>query len=165
MYAAPLAGRHYHPGVAAPEDRLGPRYHRLQTYADNFAVRAFDVIWWEERWFLYCDLILFANPKCPSSYGSEIGVFSAATLDSEWTYHGIAVHKNRSLADAGGLATPTAIVRDGRVFVYFAYEGLPVGDGLRGIGGAFADHPLGPYQRMPPAAVAPEGWHRPTGPG
>lgn len=134
---------------------------------DGFAVRAFDVVWWEpERaWYLYCDLVLFSNPECPSSFGSEIGVFSAATLDDEWTYRGIAVHKNQSIADAGGLATPTAIVRGGRVFVYFAYEGLPVGKGLRGIGGAYADHPLGPFRRTPPAAAAPEGWHRPTGPG
>lgn len=134
---------------------------------DEFAVRAFDVVWWEptQAWYLYCDLVLFSNPECPSSFGSEIGVFSAATLDGEWTYHGIAVHKNHSLADAGGLATPTAIVRGGKVFVYFAYEGLPVGNGLRGIGGAVADHPLGPFQRTSPVARAPEGWHRPTGPG
>lgn len=134
---------------------------------DEFAVRAFDVVWWEptRQWFLYCDLVLFANPVCPSSFGSEIGVFSATTLDGEWKYHGIAIHKNQSATDAGGLATPTAIVRDGKVLVYFAYEGLPVGNGLRGIGGAFADHPLGPFQRTPPVAVAPKGWHRPAGPG
>ena len=92
-------------------------------------------------------------------------ILSASSLDDEWAYHGIAVPKNQSLADAGGLATPTAIVKDGTVFVYFAYEGLPVGAGLRGIGGAFATHPLGPFTRTQPVALAPPGWHRPTGPG
>ena len=89
----------------------------------QFAVRAFDIVHWpgDGRWYLYCDLVLYSNPECPSSFGSEIGVFSATTLDGEWTYHGIAVHKNQSAADAGGLATPTAIVRDGKVLVYFAY--------------------------------------------
>ena len=66
-------------------------------------------------------------------------------------------------ADAGGLATPTAIVRNGTVFVYFAYEGLPAGAGLRGIGAATATHPLGPFTRTPPVAAAPAGWHRPSG--
>ena len=91
---------------------------------DQYAVRAFDVVHWEpeNKWYLYCDLVLFSNPKCPSSFGSEIGMFSADSLDGAWTYHGIAVPKNHTLADAGGLATPTAIVRDGKVFVYFAYE-------------------------------------------
>ena len=134
-----------------------------------YAVRAFDVVEWpaDGKFYLYCDLVLFSNPKCPSSFGSEIGVFSAPSLDSGWTYHGIAVHKNASEADAGGLATPTAIVHEGRVFIYFAYEGLPVGAGLRGIGGAYATHPLGPFQRIPndDVALAPVGWHRPTGPG
>lgn len=134
---------------------------------DEFAVRAFDVVYWqpENKWYLYCDLVLYSNPKCPASFGSEIGVFSADTIDSPWTYHGIAVRKNHSHADEGGLATPTAIVRDGKIFVYFAYEGLPVGAGLRGIGGATATHPLGPFIRTPPVAVAPAGWHRPAGPG
>ena len=134
---------------------------------DQYAVRAFDVVHWEpeNKYYLYCDLVLFSNPKCPSSFGSEIGMFSADSLDGAWTYHGIAVPKNHTLADAGGLATPTAIVRDGKVFVYFAYEGLPAGAGLRGIGGASATHPLGPFTRTPPVALAPAGWHRPTGPG
>ena len=73
--------------------------------------------------------------------------------------------KNHSIADAGGLATPTAIVRNGTVFVYFAYEGLPASEGLRGIGGATSMHPLGPFTRTPPVAAAPRGWHRPSGPG
>jgi hypothetical protein len=134
---------------------------------DHYAVRAFDVVYWkpDSTWYLYCDLVLYSNPECPSSFGSEIGVFSAPTLDSAWTYHGTAVPKNHSAADAGGLATPTAIVRDGKIYVYFAYEGLPVGAGLRGIGGATAVHPLGPFTRTPPVAAAPEGWHRPSGPG
>ncbi len=133
----------------------------------GYAVRAFDVVYWlpEQRWYLYCDLVLYSNPECPASFGSQIGVFSAPSLDSAWTYHGIAVHKNTSAADAGGLATPTAIVHEGTVFVYFAYEGLPVGAGLRGIGGAFATHPLGPFTRTSPVAEAPTGWHRPVGPG
>ena len=123
----------------------------------------------DDAWFMYCDLVLFSNPECPSSFGSEIGVFSAPSLDGGWTYRGIAVPRGKNAsggaADAGGLATPTAVVRGGKVFVYFAYEGLPVGDGLRGIGGAYATHPLGPFTRTPPVAVAPAGWHRPTGPG
>ena len=134
---------------------------------DKYAVRAFDMVHWEGdgKWYMYCDLVEFSNPKCPSSFGSEIGCFSADTLDSEWTYHGICVPKNTSIADAGGLATPTAIAHDGVVSVMFAYEGLPAGDGLRGIGVAHATHPLGPFTRGPPVAVAPKGWHRPTGPG
>jgi hypothetical protein len=134
---------------------------------DKFAVRAFDTVYWapEDAWYIYCDLVLFSNPKCPSSFGGEIGVFSAVSLDAEWKYHGIAVQKNTSAADAGGLATPTAVVHGDKVMVYFAYEGLPVGDGTRGIGGAEASHPLGPFRRMPPVAQAPVGWHRPTGPG
>ena len=68
--------------------------------------------------------------------------------------------------DRGGLATPAAMVRDNNtVLLYFAYEGLPVSAGLRGIGIAKATHPLGPFERLPPAAVAPVGWHRPKGPG
>jgi hypothetical protein len=135
--------------------------------SSTYAVRAFDIVFWEpeNKWYMYADLVLFSNPECPSSFGSEIGVFSTSSLDADWTYRGIAVPKNHTLADAGGLATPTAIVHDGQVFVYFAYEGLPVGNGLRGIGGAFSAHPLGPFARTPPAAVAPAGWHRPTGPG
>ena len=133
---------------------------------DQYAVRAFDVVQWEDgTWYMYSDLVRFDNPECPSSFGSEIGVFSAADLDSPWSFHGIAVHKNHSAADAGGLATPTAVVNNGRVYVYFAYEGLPVGGGERGIGGAWATHPLGPFVRTPPVAMAPKGWHRPTGPG
>jgi hypothetical protein len=83
----------------------------------GYAVRAFDVINWtpDGKWYLYCDLVLFTNPECPSSFGSEIGIFSAPSLDGEWTYHGIAVPKNSSTADAGGLATPTAIVHGGQV--------------------------------------------------
>eukprot|EP01045_Picozoa_sp_COSAG04_P023003 COSAG04_NODE_2673_length_3755_cov_2.892505_6_plen_117_part_01 len=58
------------------------------------------------------------------------------------------------------------MVRDNNtVLLYFAYEGLPVSAGLRGIGIARATHPLGPFERLPPAAVAPVGWHRPKGPG
>jgi hypothetical protein len=137
---------------------------------DRFAVRAFDIVRWpgDGRWYMYCDLVLYTNPVCPSSFGSEIGCFSAPSLDAEWTFHGIrpGLSKNHSAADAGGLATPTAIVRDGKVFVYFAYEGLPAsGGGLRGIGGASASDPLGPFERMPPVAEAPAGWHRPSGPG
>ena len=134
---------------------------------DKYAVRAFDMIFWEpeNKWYMYCDLVLFSNPECPGAFGSEIGVFSADSLDTEWTYHGIAVHKNTTLEDAGGLATPTATVHNGKFFVYFAYEGLPVGKGLRGIGGAIATHPLGPFTRTAPVAVAPAGWHRPRGPG
>jgi hypothetical protein len=135
---------------------------------DHFAVRAFDIVHWpgDGRWYMYCDLVLFSNPVCPSSFGSEIGCFSAPSLDEQWTYHGIVLPKNRSAADAGGLATPTAIVRGGKVFVFFAYEGLPAtGGGLRGIGGASASHPLGPFKRMAPVADAPAGWRRPSGPG
>ena len=142
---------------------------------NGFATRAFDLVRWpgDGRWYLYCDLIPFANPACPSSFGSEIGAFSAPSLDAPgaaWTYHGIVLAKNVSAADAGGLATPTAIVRGGKVFVYFAYEGrspdpAAMGGGLRGIGGASASHPLGPFDRMPPVAAAPAGWHRPSGPG
>ena len=138
---------------------------------DHFAVRAFDMVRWpgDGRWYMYCDLVLYANPVCPTSYGSEIGCFSAASLGGPWTYHGIVLRKNASAADAGGLATPTAIVRGGKVFVYFAYEGLGpgvgLGGGLRGIGGASAAHPRGPFGRMPPVAEAPTGWRRPAGPG
>ena len=138
---------------------------------DHFAVRAFDMVRWpgDGRWYMYCDLVLYTNPVCPTSYGSEIGCFSAASLGGSWTYHGVVLRKNASAADAGGLATPTAIVRGGKVFVYFAYEGLGpgvgLGGGLRGIGGASAAHPRGPFDRMPPVAEAPAGWRRPTGPG
>ena len=56
-----------------------------------------------------------------------------------------------------GLATPTAIVRGAAdVLLFFAYEGLPVGGGLRGIGGAVAAHPLGPFARLAaPVALPP----------
>lgn len=134
---------------------------------DQYAIRGFDAVFWpdDSKWYIYSDLVLFSNPNCPGSFGSEIGAFSANSLDGQWTYHGIVASKNTSEADAGGLATPTAIVHNGSVLLYFAYEGLPVGGGLRGIGGARASHPLGPFQRMSPVALAPTGWHRPTGPG
>ena len=136
--------------------------------AGAYAVRAIDSVFWpaDGRVYAYCDLVLFSNPKCPSSFGSEIGVFSADSYGSEWMYEGIAAHKNQSIADAGGLATPAAMVVNGSaVMLFFAYEGLPVGAGERGIGLARAAHPLGPFTRLPPAAVAPKGWHRPLGPG
>ena len=114
---------------------------------DNYAVRAFDVVFWapEGKWYLYCDLVLYSDSHCPSSFGSEIGVrkyitcldsrvfarvsclhphrsllssicftvlcpncililynrcakvFSANSLDDEWTYHGTAVPKNATI--------------------------------------------------------------------
>ena len=81
---------------------------------------------------------------------------------SGWQYHGIAVHRNTSAADLREVGTPAALVKDGRVFVYFKYTAA---NGTRGIGIAAADHPLGPFARLAPAAPAPEAFHRPFGPG
>ena len=82
----------------------------------QYAIRAIDAIYWpaDSKWYVYTDLVLFSNPECPASFGSEIGAFSADSLDGQWSYHGIVAQKNTSEADAGGLATPTAIVHDGR---------------------------------------------------
>ena len=141
----------------------------LAAAGGNFSARAFDVIQWpgDGHFYLYSDLVLTSNDRCPSSFGSEIGVFSAPAPLGPWAFRGIVAHRNTSAADAGGLATPTAIVRGAAdVLLYFAYEGLPVGGGLRGIGGAVAAHPLGPFARLAaPVAEAPAGWHRPKGPG
>ena len=138
--------------------------------AANYSLRAFDIVQWpgDSRFYLYSDLVLLSNPECPASFGGEIGAFAASSIMGPWTFAGVVAHRNTSLADAGGLATPTAIVRasDSAVLLYFAYEGLPVGGGLRGIGGAVAMHPLGPFTRLAaPVAEAPAGWHRPRGPG
>ena len=139
-------------------------------------MRAVDLLVWpgDGRTYAYTDLVNFSNPHCPGSVGSEIAAFSSADGLSGWQYHGIVAHKNTSAADAGGLATPTAVVRRAgggggggtdSVLLYFAYEGLPEGGGPRGIGQASAPHPLGPFTRLPPAAPAPAAWHRPMGPG
>ena len=138
--------------------------------AANYSLRAFDIVQWpgDSRFYLYSDLVLLSNPECPASFGGEIGAFAAPGIMGPWTFAGVVAHRNTSLADAGGLATPTAVVRasDNAVLLYFAYEGLPVGGGLRGIGGAMAMHPLGPFTRLAtPVAEAPAGWHRPRGPG
>ena len=118
------------------------------------------------RTYAYTDVVNYTSPHCPASFGSEIGCFSSPDGLSSWTYHGIVAHKNTSAADAGGLATPSAVVRgDGAMLLYFAYEGLPVGGGPRGIGVARAAHPLGPFVRLPPAAPAPPKFKRPFGPG
>jgi hypothetical protein len=115
------------PGPTPPGPVPGPGEWRLPAInwtaggtigpTDQYSVRAFDVVFWEPeaKWYLYCDLVLFSNSKCPASFGSEIGCFSANSLDGEWQYHGIVVPKNTSAADAGGLATPTATVHDGKV--------------------------------------------------
>jgi hypothetical protein len=46
----------------------------------EYAVRAFDVVFWEPegKWYLYCDLVLYSDADCPASYGSEIGVRATA---------------------------------------------------------------------------------------
>lgn len=140
----------------------------------EFAARALDVIVWpgDNRTYVYADIVGYDNPNCPASFGSDIGAYSSADGISDWTYHGIVVHKNSSSADAGGVATPSALAReDGTVFVYFAAEACSDvacgdGDGPRGIGQASASHPLGPFERdLPPVAAAPPDWQRPSGPG
>ena len=140
----------------------------------DFAVRALDVIVWpgDNRTYVYTDVVAYDNPACPGSFGSDIGVYSSADGAANWTYHGLVVRKNSSSADAGGVATPSALARDdGTVFVYFAAEACSDescgdGNGPRGIGMARADHPLGPFERdLPPVAAAPPDWRRPAGPG
>ena len=143
----------------------------LLSAGGNFSTRALDVIRWpgDGRFYLYADLILTTDAACPSSYHSDIGAFSADDLLGPWTFRGLVARKNASADDAGGLATPTAAVRatDNAVLLYFTTETLPPGggEGLRGIGGAVAAHPLGPFARLPPVAAAPAGWTPPRGPG
>ena len=188
---------------------------------DGFALRGVDgIVWHDGRAYVYADVVNWTNPECPSSFGSEIGVFSSADY-LNWTYHGVAVPRGQpGDVDSGGTATPAALATDDAVFVsarprrilpsprnirvvaappprfvistsrprrrrdseyprrgrgaaatrlrdrYYAYEaGAGDGNGVRGIGVARAASPLGPFEKLAPAAPAPPDWHRPTGPG
>jgi hypothetical protein len=147
----------------------------LAAAGGNFSTRAFDVVRWpgDGLYYLYSDLIdAISDPACPSSYFSDVGAFSAPALLGPWTYRGLVVRRNVSAGsiDARSVATPTAIVRaaDGAVLLFFTTESQSPGggEGLRGIGGAVAAHPLGPFARLAaPVAAAPAGWEPPRGPG
>jgi hypothetical protein len=133
----------------------------------GFGIRAIDCLdtWADGRTYCYSDLPLHSNPVCPGSYNSEIGCFSSANGYTNWTFHGIVIHKGQlGSADSGGVATPTALAANGRVYLYFSQEGGPpeykpvtdLPNGPRGIGIGRADHPTGPFTRLAtPAAAAP----------
>jgi len=131
--------------------------HRLPVpHLPSATVRAVDAVVWP------ADNATYAYTDITSSSGVEVGVFRSQDGLSGWQYHGIAVHRNTSAADVREVGTPAALVKGERVFVYFKYTAA---NGTRGIGIAAADHPLGPFARLAPAAPAPEAFHRPYGPG
>ena len=131
--------------------------HRLPVpHLPSATVRAVDAVVWP------ADNATYAYTDITSGSGVEVGVFRSQDGLSGWQYHGIAVHRNTSAADVREVGTPAALVKDGRVFVFFKYTAA---NGTRGIGIAAADHPLGPFARLAPAAPAPEAFHRPFGPG
>ena len=131
--------------------------HRFPVpHLPSATVRAVDAVVWP------ADNATYAYTDITSSSGVEVGVFRSQNGLSGWQYHGIAVHRNTSAADVREVGTPAALVKGERVFVYFKYTAA---NGTRGIGIAAADHPLGPFARLAPAAPAPEAFHRPYGPG
>lgn len=158
------------PPWAPPSVQWNATPGRLPNYGPGepggFAIRAVDCLDWppDGRTYCYCDLPLHSNAGCPGSYNSEIGCFSSANGQTNWTYHGIAIHKGQvGSADSGGVATPAALAANGRVYLYFSQEGGPpdykpvttLPNGPRGIGIGRADHPTGPFARLDPAAAAP----------
>ena len=118
-------------------------------------MRAVDTIVWpgDNVTYAYTDI---------TGHAASIGVFSSPDGLAAWKYHGLAVHRNTSVSDATEVGTPAALVKAGRVYVYFKYTAA---NGTRGIGIASAATPLGPFDRLPPAAPAPEGFQRPFGSG
>ncbi len=163
-------------GVAAPWSPPSVQWNasaagaRLPNYGPGepggFAIRAIDCLDWaaDGRTYCYSDLPLHSNPGCPGSYNSEIGCFSSANGYTNWTFHGIVIHKGQlGSVDSGGVATPTTLATNGKVYLYFSQEGGPpdykpvtaLPNGPRGIGIGRADHPTGPFARLAPAAAAP----------
>lgn len=95
----------------------------------------------------------------PSSYSTEVGVYSSPDGKSRWEYHGIVIPRGAAGGwDGGGIASPGAAVgSDGTsVLVGYAAEASPAGGINRGIGVAIARHPLGPFVKQDTPIASPQ---------
>ena len=129
--------------------------------ADTFAVRKVQFVYYppDGRTYAYADVVNYTDPFYPVSYSSEVGVFSSPDGFSEWEYHGIVVPRGEPGSwDSDGIASPgAAVAADGTVLVGYAGEHSPSGGANRGIGLAFAPHPLGPFTKRAAPVASPSG--------
>jgi hypothetical protein len=111
---------------------------------------------WGGRQYAYVDYIPFDALHYPDSYNSTIHAYSSGGNCSGWVHHGpVLLQGCESCWDAGGVATPSAAVVDGRILLSYSgrHHVLPPKGvapyGTRGIGIATGSHPLGPFLRRP----------------
>ena len=129
----------------------------------NFSVRKLEAFHYppDGKTYAYADIVNYSSYYYPDSYSTEVGVFSSQDGSTNWTYHGIVIHRGAAGAwDVGGIASPgAAVVLSGTVVVGFCGEDSPSGGINRGIGIAVASHPLGPFvKRSKPVSVDGMGW-------
>jgi len=88
---------------------------------------------------------LYASNDDENSYTKDSGykmksIVCVSSSDMKnWTDHGVVFEAPRDVAWAGRTWAPSAITRDGKVFLYF-------GNGGNGIGVATSDSPIGPFK-------------------
>lgn len=127
----------------------------------NFSVRKLEAIHYpaDGRTYAYVDIVNFSDPYYPSSYESEVGVYSSPDGLTRWQYHGIVIPRGPAGDwDSNGIASPgAAVAADGTVLVGYAACNNPAGRRIRGIGVAVAPHPLGPFRKLLTPIAAPDG--------
>ena len=144
----------YHPG-ARPRPPWGDIGGSILP-APGASLRQMTGIAWGGRQYAYADYIPFDAIHYPDSYNSTIHAYSSGGNCSDWVHHGpVLLQGCGSCWDAGGVATPSAAVVDGRILLSYSgrHHTLPpkggAPHGTRGIGLATALHPLGPFLRRP----------------
>ncbi|HJN15730.1 MAG TPA: exo-alpha-sialidase [Armatimonadota bacterium] len=116
----------------------------------EFSVRQVNALWHDGKHYIYADIIPWANPKHPDSYGSSIGAFSSPD-GRQWSYHGeVVAAGSEGEWDYGGVATPGACTLGGRFYVAYSGREKKDGRGRRFLGLAVADTPLGPFRKAGP---------------
>ena len=127
----------------------------------SFSVRKLEAVYYppDGKTYAYVDVVNFSDYFYPTSYSSEVGVFSSPDGRTGWQYHGIVIPRGVNGSwDGGGVASPgAAVASDGSVVVGYTAETHLSGGANRGIGVAIAPHPLGPFTKQATPLASPAG--------
>jgi len=115
---------------------------------EQFCVRQVTAIYSHGQYWLYVDVVPWDHRYWPDTYDTTIHAYSSDDC-RRWNYHGEILAKgDEGEWDAGGVATPGAVVLDGRTYLFYAGRHRPGPDCIRQIGLAVADQPQGPFVKM-----------------
>jgi Glycosyl hydrolases family 32 N-terminal domain len=122
---------------------------------DNFCVRKPAAIFADGKYWIYADVVPWSNPHWPDTYDTSIHAFSSCDC-RKWEYHGeVIAHQEANSWDLGGVATPGAVVLNDHVHIFYSGREKIDADGIRQIGMAVADNPLGPFIKTAKPVIVP----------